>query len=208
MQSSLSRSLARSYTTPDGKLTFWMLPYKPLRSLVRVDELETLKPQQSWTHQVTGAVVTTEPADWKAAVEQAKAFETEPQTPWQQAFLWTSIEQGFAEHEPLLVDLEVGDDLNAEQQALALYVQHRTGDTAQDYVLFRELLTPTTLALLALAYALTRDLSMGLPKGKDGETDDPQPASGDLTGTAATASTSKSSPKPSEKPKRDTSSPA
>lgn len=194
------KTLANSYTTPDGKVTFWMLPFTPLRASARVSDLNTIVPQSEWVHAKTGEHVTSEPAEYRSALIQAEAFETEPQTPWRRISKWSNEHTCFAACEPVTIDIVVAEDAPAHMKALGAYWQARTGSITEDWPLFNELLSYEAIDQWFAAYGETRDKSMALPAG---ETTDPQPA-GDAGrgGSTTSSSTRPTSPKPSAKPRR------
>lgn len=124
------KTLANSYTTPDGKVTFWMLPFTPLRASARVSDLNTIVPQSEWVHAKTGERVTSEPAEYRSALIQAEAFETDPQSDWRRISKWDTAHTCFAACEPVTIEIAVAEDAPAYMKALGVYWQARTGSIA------------------------------------------------------------------------------
>lgn len=198
------KALANRYTTPDGTMTIWMMPYSSLKASIRISELRRLEPQFVWVYAETGERVTTEPPGYAEAIKQAQAFEIEPPTPWRQEDLWDNRHNAFAVVEPSIVALEVTEAAAPAARALARYWQHRSGATAPDWELFNHVCTIAALDLLYVAYDATRDPSMALPDAQpsgDEASTDPQPASGGPPGSATTSASSTTSRRKSEKPK-------
>lgn len=194
------KTLANSYTTADGKVTFWMLPFTPLRASARIADLNVIVPGSEWVHAKTGERVTVEPAEYRSALIQAEAFDTEPQCDWKHVSKWNSEHSCFAACEPVTIEIEVADDAPAYMKALGAYWQARTGSIHEDWPLFNELLSYEALDQWFIAYGATRDKSMALP---DGEKNDPQPVSdAGRSGSTTSSSSRPTSQKPGTRPKR------
>lgn len=193
------KPIANKFTSSDGALTLWMLPFTSIRSTVRISELNALEPQYIWRHRDSGEELTVAPAEWLDAVKEAEDLDIEPQTPWERVYMWREEHSCFAVCEPAIIDVEIAPDAPADVRALGLYWVNRAGSARADWPLFNQLMSPNTIGLLFAAYADTRDQTMALPAE---ESADPQPVSGGRHGSSRTNGSLKTSQGPSARPKR------
>lgn len=155
------KALARQYPAFDGAITLYFAPYKMYRHDVLLARFERAHPRYEYVHGRTGEHVTQEPEEYRLIMESARRTKMPPaHTDWKRVDVWTMAEISFVTFEGYIVhiDFNLNDHSPAFLKALQAYWQQRSGDVAQDWILFQYLVSVGDLYIPILdGYGKTRD---------------------------------------------------
>lgn len=139
------KPFTKSWTSPDG-ITFYMLPYRTLKSSAYVDEMNRL--------------FTPEPTEDNPKPEPA----------------WPSLANLFVACDSGTIDIEFPETLSAPLRSLQIYWGSRNGHAAHNWELYANMLSDEAGAQWATAYEKTRDDVLPAPDGLDvKDSPDPDP---------------------------------
>lgn len=155
------KALARRYPVFDGAVTFYFAPYKMYRHDVLLAQFERVHPRYEYVNERTGEHAQQEPEEHRLIMEAARRTKMPPAyTDWRKEDTWTMAEIAFVTFEGFIVhiDFSLQDDSPAFLKALQAYWTQRTGDVAQDWILFQYLVSVGDLYVpLWSGYSETRD---------------------------------------------------
>lgn len=174
------KDLARKYEAFDGRVTFWMLPYRSLRTDISVDAIESSgEPQAVYVHKKTGERVFKEPKAYKKALDVAAKLKTPFKSDWERKGLWTTLHSTFyiCDAATVAIDFAPFDETTpAEVRALAAYWEARSASAEESWQVFKQMIGTATTNAWWAAYNATRDKEYNAPSAiqSPGEDADPQ----------------------------------
>ena len=184
------KDFAKSYTTPDGQVTFHLLPFLNLDYQMIGDALQEIVPRYQWVNKKTAAVLNEQPDEHLEAVKRARRTnQKDVRTDWKQVDLWKTSHSTFVFLHGVAVEIEfhLTDQAPGWLRAFKAYWEERDEDIATRWRLFQQLFGSEAIGLFWQAFDATREKSMSVPADANQEAlkdaDDPEAASGEAPTT-------------------------